>query len=150
MVCGHIFKVLSIPSHKSWGAEIFIKTAHWGKKKKGRGGNFFLIFFIFLFIFFIFFYFFFIDKSHNLSKIVSVLLSASVERLDVPRMRDFYRMFTPMSYVMCHVSGVRCDVSGVRCHMFFLHLCLLPTCLVTWGVILNLAAVGTSATCQIS
>ena len=30
-----------------------------------------------------------LDKSHNLSKIVSVLLSASVERFFVSRMRDF-------------------------------------------------------------
>ena len=33
--------------------------------------------------------FFFLDKSHKLSKIVSVLQSASVERFDVSRMRDF-------------------------------------------------------------
>ena len=32
---------------------------------------------------------FFLDKSRNLSKIVSVLLSASVERFFVSRMRDF-------------------------------------------------------------
>ena len=36
-----------------------------------------------------FFIFFFLDKSRNLSKIVSVLRSASVERFDVSRMRDF-------------------------------------------------------------
>ena len=36
-----------------------------------------------------FFYFFFLDKSGKLSKIVSVLQSASVERFDVSRMRDF-------------------------------------------------------------
>ena len=33
--------------------------------------------------------FFFIDKSRNLFKIVSVLLSALVERVGVSRMRDF-------------------------------------------------------------
>ena len=33
---------------------------------------------------------FFFDKSRNLSKIVLVLLSASVERFDVSRMRDFF------------------------------------------------------------
>ena len=38
-------------------------------------------------VFFLFFYFIFF--SRNLSKIVSVLLSASVERFDVSRMRDF-------------------------------------------------------------
>ena len=32
----------------------------------------------------------FLDKSRNLSKIVSVLLSASVERFFVSRMRDFF------------------------------------------------------------
>ena len=32
---------------------------------------------------------FFVDKSRNLSKIVSVLPSAAVERFDVSRMRDF-------------------------------------------------------------
>ena len=32
----------------------------------------------------------FLDKSCNLSKIVSVLLSASVERFFVSRMRDFF------------------------------------------------------------
>jgi len=32
---------------------------------------------------------FFLDKSRKLSKIVSVLQSASVERFDVSRMRDF-------------------------------------------------------------
>ena len=32
---------------------------------------------------------FFLDKSRNLSKIVSVLRSASVERFDFSRMRDF-------------------------------------------------------------
>ena len=31
------------------------------------------------------------DKSCNLLKIVSVLLSASVERVGVSRMRDFFR-----------------------------------------------------------
>ena len=31
-----------------------------------------------------------LDKSRNLSKIVSVLRSASVERFDVSRMRDFF------------------------------------------------------------
>ena len=38
-------------------------------------------FFLFLFLY--------KDKSRNLSKIVSVLLSASVERVGVSRMRDF-------------------------------------------------------------
>ena len=37
-------------------------------------------------------YFFFLDKSRNLSKIVSVLLSASVERFFVSRLRDFLTM----------------------------------------------------------
>ena len=36
------------------------------------------------------FFFFFLDKSRKLSKILSVLQSASVERFDVSRMRDFY------------------------------------------------------------
>ena len=38
----------------------------------------------------IFFILYFLDKSRNLSKIVSVLLSASVERFDISRMRDFF------------------------------------------------------------
>ena len=50
----------------------------------------------------------FFDKSRNLSKIVSVLLSASVERFNVSRMRDFYIMFTP-----CHQTCVTCHVSPV-------------------------------------
>ena len=37
-----------------------------------------------------FFSFFFLGKSRKLSKIVSVLQSASVERFDVSRMRDFF------------------------------------------------------------
>ena len=37
-----------------------------------------------------FFSIFFLDKSRKLSKIVSVLQSASVERFDVSRMRDFF------------------------------------------------------------
>ena len=37
-----------------------------------------------------FFLFFFLDKSRKLSKILSVLQSASVERFDVSRMRDFF------------------------------------------------------------
>ena len=36
-----------------------------------------------------FFFFFFLDNSRKLSKIVSVLQFASVERFDVSRMRDF-------------------------------------------------------------
>ena len=39
--------------------------------------------------FFIFIFFFFKGKSRNLSKLVLVLLSASVERFFVSRMRDF-------------------------------------------------------------
>ena len=38
----------------------------------------------------IFFSFFFLDKSRKLSKILLVLQSASVERFDVSRMRDFF------------------------------------------------------------
>ena len=34
-------------------------------------------------------FFFFLDKARKLSKIVSVLQSASFERFDVSRMRDF-------------------------------------------------------------
>ena len=36
---------------------------------------------------------FFKDKSRNLFKFVSVLLSASVERVGVSRMRDFFLIF---------------------------------------------------------
>ena len=36
------------------------------------------------------FFFFFLDKSRKLSKILSVLQSASVKRFDVSRMRDFF------------------------------------------------------------
>ena len=35
-------------------------------------------------------FFLLLDKSRKLSKIVSVLRSASVERFDVSRMQDFY------------------------------------------------------------
>ena len=38
----------------------------------------------------IYLFIFFLDKSRKLSKIVSVLQSASVERFDVSRMRDFF------------------------------------------------------------
>ena len=41
---------------------------------------------------YIYIYFFFWDKSCNLSKIVSVLLSASVKRFFVSRMQDFHRI----------------------------------------------------------
>ena len=37
--------------------------------------------------------FFLLDKSCYLSKFVSVLLSASVERVGVSRMRDFFYVF---------------------------------------------------------
>ena len=39
-----------------------------------------------------FFSLFVLDKSRNLSKFVSGLLSASVERVGVSRMRDFHRI----------------------------------------------------------
>ena len=39
-----------------------------------------------------FFYFFVVDKSCNLSKVVSVLLSASIERFFVSRRRDSFNM----------------------------------------------------------
>ena len=53
-----------------------------------------------------FFLFFFKDKSCNLSKIVSVLRSASVERFFVSRMRDFFLMASLRliaSYLSCNV-----------------------------------------------
>ena len=40
-------------------------------------------------------------KSRNLSKIVSVLLSASVERFDVSRMRDFFKEHSVLQWVIC-------------------------------------------------
>ena len=49
-----------------------------------------------------FFSFSFLDKSCKLSQIVSVLQSASVERFDVSRMRDFYKgfgIFTPLHII---------------------------------------------------
>ena len=70
-------------------------------------------------------------KSRNLSKIVSVLLSASVERVGVSRMRDFliyicllycnitvcihYTVLTDP--VMCLVSCVTCHITCVMCHL---------------------------------
>ena len=41
---------------------------------------------------FFWWHFFLKDKSHNLFKFVSVLLSASVERVGVSRMRDFFNI----------------------------------------------------------
>ena len=46
-----------------------------------------------------FLFIFFLDKSRNLLKFVSVLLSASVERVGVTRMRDFFTE----SCFMCNV-----------------------------------------------
>ena len=43
--------------------------------------------------------FFFLDKSRKLSKIVSVLQSASVERFDVSRMRDFLKTAYHFLYI---------------------------------------------------
>ena len=43
-----------------------------------------------------FFLSFFVDKSQKLSKIVSVLGSASVKRFDVSRMRDFFLLIKKM------------------------------------------------------
>ena len=48
------------------------------------GNNFFFLFFLFIFL---------KDKSCNLFNFVSVLLSASVERVGVSRMRDFFLIF---------------------------------------------------------
>ena len=50
----------------------------------------------------IYIYFFFVDKSRNLFKFVLVLLSASVERVGVSRMRDFL------------INGLTLVQSGVR------------------------------------
>ena len=46
----------------------------------------------------IYIYFFFKDKSRNLYKIVSVLQSASVERFDVSRIRDFFKCYQQKPY----------------------------------------------------
>ena len=55
----------------------FLKPLVW-RRRQGGGVKFFSLFFFFL-----------LDKSRNLFKFVSVLLSASVERVGVSRMRDF-------------------------------------------------------------
>ena len=51
------------------------------------------------------------DKSRNLSKIVSVLRSASVERFDVSRMRDFFKVLqtaiNPKNPVMLNKKSAR-------------------------------------------
>ena len=50
---------------------------------------------------------FFFDKSCNLSKIVSVLRSASVERFDVSRMQDFF--FFILQNILCPI-GIPLDL----------------------------------------
>ena len=61
-----------------------------------------------------FFLFFFLDKSRKLSKIVSVLQSASVERFYVSRMRDFLGVFVNERTV--HSGKVsKGRVSGCAC-----------------------------------
>ena len=62
----------------------------WKDLKKSKKIIFFWIFFFFIFFFLDFLNFFFKDKSCNRFKFVSVLLSASVERVGVSRMRDFF------------------------------------------------------------
>ena len=68
-----------------------LNTTVYPSKKKVPPLHFFtqpkIVFLSFLFSFFLIF---FKDKSCNLFKFVSVLLSASVERVGVSRMRDFY------------------------------------------------------------
>ena len=66
------------------------------EKKKKKSSN--------IYIYILFFLFFFLsDKSCNLSKIVPVLLSASVERFFVSRMRDF----------SCTILSWKCDSTNL-------------------------------------
>ena len=46
------------------------------------------------------------DKSRNLFKFVLVLLSASVERVDISRMRDFFRGLLEMSVIAIKATKV--------------------------------------------
>ena len=67
-------------------------------------------------------FFLLLDKSRKLSKIVSVLQSASVERFDVSRMRDFLVYFSicePAPIWICSVS-----VSDIDYHSQNLYLSL--------------------------
>ena len=52
-----------------------------------------------------FFIFFFLDKSRFLFKLVSVPLSALVERVDVSRMRDFLFMRTGRKLIYCKTKS---------------------------------------------
>ena len=51
-----------------------------------------------------FFFFFFLDKLRKLSKIVSVLQSASVERFNVSCMRDFFKNTCLGAHTSAHMS----------------------------------------------
>ena len=66
--------------------------------------------------------FFFIDKSRKLSKIVSVLQSASVERFDVSRMRDFHRI-GPSGPIRSSSRDVRLSVCMLSLFAY-MHLCI--------------------------
>ena len=67
--------------------------------------------------------FFFLDKSRNLSKFVSVLLSASVERVGVSRIRDFFLInhaTSPKLYWSYDPHRSRDSMSPV-CRIFYAH-----------------------------
>ena len=62
-----------------------------------------------------------ITNNNKNQKMVSVLLSAAVERFGVSHMQDFF--------IRCHVSSVRCQVSGVLCQVSCVTCCVSPvTC----------------------
>ena len=61
-------------------------------------------------------FFLFLDKSRKLSKIVSVLQSASVERFNVSRMRDF-SAYHP--YFHSHTSSFICPVVQLDHHLVY-------------------------------
>ena len=136
MVCGNIFKVLSIPNHKSWGAEMLRKCSpptmcqmsrviyHVSGVRCQVSGVRCDFFFIFI--------------NFNRPRVAGAVLQSPPSLINslsdplVQNLQDtvntkllelgswnFEKMFTPhhVSHVRCQVSSVRCHMSRFRCHM---------------------------------
>ena len=97
-----LFHVIFLSLSSSLRALDQIPASHWLPSPPQPLLNLFIYIFIYIYIYkYIYFFLitqplsiFFIDKSRNLSEIVSVLLSASLERFFVSPMRDFYPSFS--------------------------------------------------------
>ena len=63
---------------------------------------------------FLFIYFFFVDKSPNLSKIVLVLVAASVKRFFVSHMQNFFNITQQKKLLLFFFFKTKCkNVPGV-------------------------------------